>query len=291
MRPVGKHPIGIQILLLVALGMAGVAGCKMHRAEPLKNMLPPGRFPVMVVAHRGFSGSAPENTMIAFKKGMEAGSDMIELDVRLSKDGEVVVIHDETLERTTSGRGRVIDLTLDELKKLDAGSKFNSSFSGEKITTLREVLQLAHSHDQTLVNIELKKGDYGRWTIFDLADRALREVEKAGMAGRVLFSSFDPSVLERLVKVDARIWVAYLYSKPWNMPGEVTGGRPFSILNCRKTVLTRENISRAHQESIRIGVYTLNTEEEMEKFIDLKVDAIITDYPERLINILQKRHP
>ncbi|MCJ7704194.1 MAG: hypothetical protein MUO28_01500 [Desulfobacterales bacterium] len=289
MRPVGKHPIGIQILLLlVALGMAGVAGCKMHRAEPLKNMLPSGRFPVMVVAHRGFSGSAPENTMIAFKKGMEAGSDMIELDVRLSKDGGVVVIHDETLERTTSGRGRVIDLTLDELKKLDAGSKFHSSFSGEKIPALREVLKIAHR--KVLVNIELKKGDYGRWTIFDLADRALREVEMAGMVDQVVFSSFDPIALERVLKKNQAVPVAYLYNKPWNSPREVTEGRPFSTLTCRKTVLTRENISRAHQEGIRIGVYTLNTEEEMEKFIDLKVDAIITDYPDRLINILQKRY-
>ena len=289
MRPVGKHPIGIQILLLlVALGMAGVAGCKMHRAEPFKNMLPSGRFPVMVVAHRGFSGSAPENTMIAFKKGMEAGSDMIELDVRLSKDGGVVVIHDETLERTTSGRGRVIDLTLDELKKLDAGSKFHSSFSGEKIPALREVLKIAHR--KVLVNIELKKGDYGRWTIFDLADRALREVEMAGMVDQVVFSSFDPIALERVLKKNQAVPVAYLYNKPWNSPREVTEGRPFSTLTCRKTVLTRENISRAHQEGIRIGVYTLNTEEEMEKFIDLKVDAIITDYPDRLINILQKRY-
>jgi len=289
MRPVGKHSIPRQILvLLVALGMAGVTGCKMHRAEPVKTMLPSGKFPVMVIAHRGFSGIAPENTMIAFKKGMEAGSDMIELDVRLSKDGEVVVIHDETLERTTSGRGRVIDLTLDELKKLDAGSKFYSSFSGEKIPALREVLEMAHR--KVLVNIELKKGDYGRWTIFDLADRALREIEKVGIVDRVLFSSFDPSVLERFVKVNAWIPVAYLYNKPWNSPREVTEGKPFSTLTCRKTVLTRENISRAHQEGIRIGVYTLNTEEEMGKFIDLKVDAIITDYPDRLINILQKRY-
>ena len=289
MRRVGKHPIRLQILLLLAaLGMAGVTDCKMHRAEPVKTMLPSGRFPVMVVAHRGFSGSAPENTMIAFKKGMEAGSDMIELDVRLSKDGEVAVIHDESLERTTSGKGRVIDLTLDELKKLDAGSKFHSSFSGERIPALREVLQLTYG--QILVNIELKKGDYGRWTIFDLADRALREVEKVGMVDRVLFSSFDPSVLERLVKVNARIPVAYLYNKPWNFPREVTEGRPFLTLNCRKTVLTRENISRAHQEGIRIGVYTLNTEEEMERFIDLKVDAIITDYPDRLIKILKKKY-
>jgi glycerophosphoryl diester phosphodiesterase len=287
MRTVGRGPVWLQIpLLIVALGMAGVTGCKMQKAEPLKKIFPSGRFPVMVVAHRGFSGTSPENTLVAFKKAIDPGADMIELDVRLSKDGEVVVIHDESLERTTNGKGRVIDLTLDELKKLDAGSKFHPSFSGERIPALREVLQLAH--DRVLVNIELKKGDYGKWTILDLADRALLEVEKAGMADRVLFSSFDPSVLERLLRANPRMPVAYLYNRPWNFPGEVTEGRPFQALNCRKTVLTRENISRAHEEGVRIGVYTLNTEEEMERFIDLKVDAIITDYPDRLIKILEK---
>ena len=289
MRPVGKHPIRIQILLLlVALGMAGVTGCKMHRVEPLKTILPSGRFPVMVIAHRGFSGCAPENTMIAFQKGMEAGSDMIELDVRFSKEGEVVVIHDETLERTTTGNGKVIEKTINELKKLDAGSKFHSSFSGERIPTLREVLQLAHR--QIRVNIELKIGNYERWTILDLAERALREVEMAGMVDQVVFSSFDPIALERVLKKNQAAPVAYLYNRPWNFPREVTEGRPFSTLTCRKSVLTAENISRAHQEGIRVGVYTLNTEEEMGKFIELKVNAIITDYPDRLIKILQKRY-
>lgn len=271
------------------LWMGGVTGCSMQRIESVKPKLLFGKFPVMVVAHRGFSGVAPENTLAAFKKAIEVGSDMIELDVCLSKDGEVVVIHDETLERTTSGKGRVIDLTLGELKKLDAGSKFHSSFSGEKIPCLREVLEMAKG--KVLVNIELKKGDYGKWTIFDLADRALREVEMAGMVDQVLFSSFDPIALERILKKNQAVPVAYLYNRPWNFPREVTDGRPFFTLNCRKSVLTSENISRAHQEGIRIGVYTLNTEEEMERFIDLKVDAIITDHPDRLINILQKRYP
>ncbi|MBM4306715.1 MAG: glycerophosphodiester phosphodiesterase [Deltaproteobacteria bacterium] len=247
-----------------------------------------GRFPVMVVAHRGFSGVAPENTMIAFKKAIEAGSDMIELDVRLSKDGEVVVIHDESLERTTNGKGRVIDLTLTELKKLDAGSRFHSSFSGEQIPTLKEVLQLAYG--QIMVNVELKSGDYGRYTIFDLADRALREVEMAGMVDQVIFSSFHPVALEKVLEKKQDVLVAYLYERHWSLPREVTEGRPFPILNCRKSVLTLENISRAHQEGIRIGVYTLNTEEEMERFIDLKVDAIITNHPDRFINILKKRY-
>jgi len=174
------------------------------------------------------------------------------------------------------------------LKKLDAGSKFQPSFSGEQIPTLKEVLQLAYG--QIKVNIELKIGDYGKWTIFDLAERALREVEMAGMVNQVMFSSFDPMAIERITKKNQAVPVAYLYNRPWSLPRQVTEGRPFPILNCRKSVLTMENISKAHQEGILVGVYTLDTKEEMEKFIDLKVDAIITNHPDRLINILKKRY-
>jgi len=276
------------LLVLIALWISGAAGCMMNRTDPIKPMLLIGKFPVVVVAHRGFSGVAPENSMVAFKKAIEVGSDMIELDVRLSKDGEVVVVHDESVERTTNGKGRVIDLTVDELKKLDAGSKFQPSFSGEQIPTLKEVLQLAYG--QIKVNIELKIGDYGKWTIFDLAERALREVEMAGMVNQVMFSSFDPMAIERITKKNQAVPVAYLYNRPWSLPRQVTEGRPFPILNCRKSVLTMENISKAHQEGILVGVYTLDTKEEMEKFIDLKVDAIITNHPDRLINILKKRY-
>lgn len=276
------------LLVLVALWMGGVTGCSMNKGDLLKPMHLVGKFPVMVVAHRGFSGVAPENTMVAFKKAIEVGSDMIELDVRLSKDGVVVVIHDDTLERTTTGKGKVIEKNMDELKLLDAGLKFHPSFSGERIPTLREVLELAKG--KVLVNIELKMGYDGQWTILELADRALEEVKRADMLNQVLFSSFDPVALERVLKMNPSVSVAYLYNRFWNFPQEVTGGRPFNTLNCRKSVLTPENISRAHQEGIRIGVYTLNTEEEMEKFINMKVDAIITDYPDRLINILKKRY-
>jgi len=290
MRPLRIPPVWKRLLLiLMVLGIETVKGDSMPEAEPVTPILRSGRFPVLVIAHRGFSGIAPENTLAAFKKAIVVGADMIELDVRLSRDGVVVVIHDESLERTTDGRGKVIDQTLDALKRWDAGSKFHSSFSGERIPTLQEVLQLAHG--RVMVNIELKKGNYGRWTILDLAERALWEVDRAGMVDRVMFSSFDPMAIEWIMKKNQTVPVAYLYNRPWSLPRQVTEGRPFPILNCRKSVLTPENISRARQEGIGIGVYTLNTEEELEKFIGMKVDAIITDYPDRLIDLLRKRYP
>jgi len=277
------------LLVLIAVWISGGAGCVMDKAKPITPMFPAGKYPIVVVAHRGFSGVAPENTLVAFKKAIEVGSDMIELDVRLSKDGEVVVIHDESVERTTSGKGRVIDLTVEELKRLDAGSKFHPSFSGERIPSLREVMQLAH--DRIQVNIELKNGEYGKWTFVDLAERTLLEVERAGMADRVFFSSFDPSILTRIKEKNHSIRTNLIFNKPWNSFEDVTGGQSFSTLTFRKSVLDRDQISKLHQMGIKINVYTLNTEEEMELFIQWGINGIITDYPDRLIQLLQKRNP
>ena len=109
---------------------------------------------VLVVAHRGCSGRAPENTIAAFEMALEQGSDMIECDVRLTKDEEVVVFHDRALDRTTNGKGPVEQRTLEELKRLDAGSWFSSKFSGERIPTLSEVLHLLEG--RAFLNIELK---------------------------------------------------------------------------------------------------------------------------------------
>jgi glycerophosphoryl diester phosphodiesterase len=247
-----------------------------------------GKFSVLMVAHRGFSGGAPENTMAAFKKAIEIGSDMIELDVHLSKDGEVVVIHDDTLNRTTDGKGKVVSYTLNELKQLDAGSWFGPQFSGERIPTLKEVLELTHG--QVLLCIELKGGDLGQYTLKDLADRSLQEVEKAGMLSQVLFASFDLSAIERVREKDPGIPVALIYSKSWSSPREVTGGKAIPVLSFLGTVLTQTNVSKAQQQGIKVLVWTLNTEEQIEYFLNMGVDGIITNHPDRLIRILQKRY-
>lgn len=246
-----------------------------------------GKFPVMVIAHRGFSGEAPENTLAAFKKAIEVGSDMMELDVHFSKDGQVVVIHDDTLERTTNGRGKVADHTLQELKKLDAGSWFESPFSGEQIPTLKEVLQLAQGN--ILVNIEIKNEYLGPYTISDLADRTLQEVKRRREVNRVIFSSFYPSGLHRIKEGNPQARLALLYHKSWNILEEVTGGKPFSILNLRRSYLTKDKIAKVHQEGMKVNTYTVNSEGEMEQFIRWRIDGIITNHPDRLINILKRK--
>jgi len=246
-----------------------------------------GKFPVLAIAHRGFSGGAPENTLAAFKRAMEVGSDMIELDVHLSKDGQVVVIHDDTLKRTTSGIGKVADFSLRELKQLDAGKWFGSRFFGEKIPTLKEVLDLTRG--KIPVHIEMKEGDLGRYTITDLADRSLVEVEKAGLLDQVLFGSFSLSAVDRIRERNPRLPVALIYNKPWNVPQDATGGRPIPVLSSSGKVLNQANASKARQQGMKVVVWTLDQEEHMEQFLDVGVDGIITNHPDRLIKILQKR--
>jgi len=218
---------------------------------------------------------------------MDLGVDMIEFDVLLSQEGQVVVIHDDTLNRTTNGKGKVADYTLHELKQLDAGSWFGKQFSGEKIPTLKKVLELTRG--QVFLNIELKKGDLGQYTMEDLADRSLQEVEKAGMLNQVIFGSFDLSAIERIREKNPHIPVALIYSKSWTSPQEVTGGKSIPILSCSGKVLTQANTSKAHRQGMKVLVWTPNTEEHMEAFLNMGVDGIITNHPDRLIKILQKR--
>lgn len=277
---------GVFLILLVTL-IGGEMACATKKAAEMAVPYWTGKFPVLVTAHRGFSGDAPENTLAAFKKAMEVGSDMMELDVRFSKDGQIVVMHDDTLDRTANGRGKVSDYTLKELKQFDAGSWFAPQFSGEHIPTLVEVLELAKG--KIRVNIEIKDESLGRYKITDLADRALQEVKKAGMEDQVIYVSFYPVALERIQERDSRLWVGLLYHRPWNSLHEVTGGRSFPVLGLRNSYLTKGKIDKIHQQGMKVNVYTVNSEEEMEQFIRWGVDGIITNHPDRLIKILQKK--
>ena len=274
-------------IFLSMFWVGGMMACPEVQSDNLVPISWTGKFPVWVVAHRGFSGAAPENTIAAFKKAIEVDSDMIECDVHLSKDGEVVVIHDDTLKRTTNGNGKVRDLTLRELKRLDAGAWFGAQFSGEKIPALKEVLELTRG--KIPLQVELKEGDLGQPAMIELVDRSFQEVEKAGMLDQVLFSSFNLSAIERIREKNPNLPLALIYNKPWNSPQEITGGNPFPVLSCSGKVLNPANASRARQQGIKVLVWTLNTEEQMEHFLKVGVDGIVTNYPDKLITILKKK--
>ena len=196
-------PVFVLLIGLIATWSFGCAAKKEVVPSPWK-----GKYPALVIAHRGFSSQAPENTLVAFRKAVELGCDMIELDIQFSKDKEVVVIHDDTLERTTNGKERLIDFTLADIKKLDAGSWVGPQFSGEKVPTLKEVLQ--QSKGKIPVNIEIKHPKDGQYNIEELAEKAVKEVKDAGMLSQVNFFSFNPYSLQKVRRIEPKAWVTFI---------------------------------------------------------------------------------
>lgn len=237
----------------------------------------------IIFAHRGASAHAPENTLAAFNLAVEQGADGIELDVKLTLDGHVVVIHDASVDRTTGAHGRVKDMTLDELRSLDAGSFFSEKLNGEKIPTLEEVFEVVGK--RTFINVELT--NYS--TPHDhLSESVCMLVKKMGLQKRVLFSSFLPSNLSK-----AR---SYLPSVPTGllaMPG-ILGlwARSFGFafgkyeaLHPNLKSVTQQQIYFAHRLNKHINVWTVNEEADMRRLFKWGVDAIFTDDPQLAVKV------
>lgn len=237
----------------------------------------------IVFAHRGFSGIAPENTLIAFEKAIEVGVTGIELDVHLSKDGEVVVIHDERVNRTTNGQGLVVRHTLSELKKLDAGSWLRDEYRGVKIPTLQEVLELLQGQSLQ-VNIELKTGviDYE-----GLLEKVLDLVQHYGNPRETIYSSFNHYSLKKLKILDssARIgclFVAGIY-EPWKYVKEMKA----EAIHLVKYNVRPQLVQECHKLGIKVNTYTVDEEDMMRKMLQYGVDGIFTNWPDRLLAILE----
>jgi len=158
---------------------------------------------VLVIAHRGASGHAPENTLAAFKRALTLGATFIETDLQLSRDSRFVAIHDDTVNRTTNGQGKVHDLSLADLRRLDAGSWFGSEFTGERIPTLEEILEFSRKHD-VVFYLELKPS--GSWGGEHALVGALRS---SGEIARTIVISFDAGILEDCVIVTQSIGPEY----------------------------------------------------------------------------------
>jgi glycerophosphoryl diester phosphodiesterase len=241
--------------------------------------------PVLNIAHRGASGHTPENTLAALQEAIKMGADMIEIDLRLSRDGEWVVIHDRSTFRTTGKRGKVGRLPLNVLKALDAGSWFNDRCRGERIPTLPEVLNLV-GHRARL-NIEIKKG-----LRIDrrIEKRLLACLEAGDWRNRVLISSFNESMLKRLRGLDEKIPIGYLFRNrgPKRIIRRALKLGADSVHGPIRAVTPRL-LQLAHSEGLKVFVYTVNEERAMRRWIDLGVDGIFTNYPDRLATVLKGR--
>ncbi|MEX0719901.1 MAG: glycerophosphodiester phosphodiesterase [Balneolaceae bacterium] len=243
----------------------------------------------VVIAHRGASAYYPENTMSAFKAAYELGAEMIELDITLSKDGEIVVIHDEKLGRTTNRKGRVVDFTLEQLKELDAGSWFDASFTSEKIPTLEEVLIFAK--DKIALNIEIKTEAVTKNTFSGIEERSLELVKKYGMEEHVIFSSFDYRAISHLRELDVDIPLALLYDRRQaarKLPSVLLDIFNANAFNCNYRKLSKKWIKDVSAHKIPVFVYTVNKEKDMQKLIESGVSGIFSDKPDVLKMVVDK---
>lgn len=231
------------------------------------------------IAHRGASSIAPENTAAAFDAAIEAGADGIEFDVHLSSDGIAVVIHDETLNRTTSGQGPVNAHTLEELKKIDAGSWFSPAFAGEKILSLEEIFN-RYRDTGLFFNIELKnnKVDYP-----GIEKNVLDCIAGCNLQGRVIVSSFNRSSLVTCRSLDSLVRTGLIYFENIDQPWDL-----IRSLGCYSAhplffhLQFPEILSGFMQHGVPLYPWTVNDPLEMEKLVSAGVEAIITDYPQVL---------
>jgi glycerophosphoryl diester phosphodiesterase len=239
-------------------------------------------------AHRGASLSAPENTLAAFELAVKQGADGIELDVRLCRTGEWVVIHDLRLNRTTNGRGLVRAKSIAELQRLDAGSSFHQNFANERIPALAEVLDWAKG--RALLNIEIKSLARPRE---GAEQRLLKLLKRHGVRRQCLISSFNPIVLRRLARLDPALPTGLLLNVKWLQRG--TEKSLSRLMNIQALHLSRRLARPAVLEQIRrIGLRVLvwgaNDPDELRQLVDHGVDGIITDVP-KLLNDILKRTP
>ena len=222
----------------------------------------------LCIAHRGAFVEAPENTLKSFKMAIEMGADMIELDVHLTKDRRVVVIHDDTIDRTSNGSGAVKDYTLEELKKFDFGE-------GEKIPTLEEVFELTKG--KVLVNVEIKE--------MNMAKEVVEIIERYNMADKVLVSSFLHPVLLEVKRLNPTIKTGILFTcRPVSITNMARDARAEFVHPYYET-LDKQLIDEAHKNGLEVNVWTVDDPDEMQKLIEWGVDGIITDVPDVFLEI------
>jgi glycerophosphoryl diester phosphodiesterase len=237
---------------------------------------------VLAIAHRGASGYAPENTLAAFRRAVTLGVTFIETDLQLTRDAHFVAIHDESVDRTTTGQGAVHQITLAELRRLDAGSWFGSEFMGERVPTLVEVLEFSRKHD-VVFYLEIKPG--GFWGGEHALISALRD---SGEIQRAVVISFDPVILQALRRIEPTVMTGLLFNGQLENPFETAveiGARQIAV---KGDLVTPNLLTEAHKRDFQVICWTVNNPAHMRLLAGAGVDGIMSDYPDRLLSALKK---
>ncbi|WP_180954524.1 glycerophosphodiester phosphodiesterase family protein [Bacillus sp. V5-8f] len=237
-------------------------------------------FSPLKIAHRGAAGYCPENTMAAFKKAMDLGVDFIEIDVQLSKDGKLVVIHDPTLERTTNGSGNVRDYDLCELRELDAGSWFHPHFKGEKIPVFEELLEIILPHAGIL--IELKHPAFYPGIERKLAMEIMNHNLHVGSSHLLMIQSFDIDSVKRFHALLPSLPSGVLIKRPLGVSHKKLSELSSfaSFINLKQTMMTLKRKKKIHSYGMKAFTWTVNNEKKIDRFEMMKLDGVTTDYPD-----------
>jgi glycerophosphoryl diester phosphodiesterase len=232
------------------------------------------------IAHRGATGYAPENTIAAFDKGLQMKADYIEIDVQRSKDGELVVIHDTTVDRTTDGTGKVGDLTLEELRSLDAGSFKGEQFAGEKIPTFEEILDRYHGKIGILIELKAPELYPGieEAVAQELKERNLDKPQN----DKIIIQSFNFESMKKMDALLPKVPIGVLtYSSLHTTDAALQEFAKYAdLFNPSYGLVSKELVDKVHSLGMEIQSWTVRSPEAAQFLIDMKVDGIITDYPD-----------
>lgn len=232
-----------------------------------------------LIAHRGSSGHAPENTLAAFRLALEQKASAMEFDVHQTKDAALIVIHDSNLKRVNGSAARVRELTGEKIKGFDVGSWFDPLFKAERVPFLEEVLDLAT--DPVELHLELKDGS-SRYP--GIEERALKLIRQRRLLERVVISSFDHKALRRVRTLEKRARIGYLrgivsMSRAWREMRELNA----ESLNISSSQANAKLVQEAHGLGLKVLVYTVNTIRDASRFKDWGVDGIFTNFPDMKI--------
>ena len=237
---------------------------------------------VSVVAHRGFSGKYPENTKLAFEKALALNVEMVEFDVQLSQDRQLIVIHDPTVDRTSDGTGKIEELTLAEIKALDAGSWFAPQFRGQRFLTFQEALDLLAG--QVRLNIHIKAEEHNRE---EIVPQVVGEMKRRELFATAFVAS-DEQSLVLAKKLAPQLEICNLSTEPTETYIQRSQQIGCKIIQPGNWQVDQKFMAQAHKSGLEVNPFYADDDAEMRRLIDCGVDGILTNHPDLLLDLRKK---